>query len=123
MTIWHTATLINALLVALTLLLVTRQARLLRVLRRELSDLRRQGESPEPPLAAPDSFATHLSRSEKQQGAHRPQAAIGADKYRYVASLAQQGMAAPEIATALELAPQEVEQLLKLSRLKRQVAG
>jgi hypothetical protein len=104
-------------------LLVTRQAKVMRDLRRALSDLRQQWESLEPAPGTPDSFATHLSRSEKQQSAHRPQAGSGADRYRYVASLAQQGMAAEEIAAALELAPQEVEQLLKLSRLKHQVAG
>lgn len=123
MTFWQYAILFNTLLVALALLLVIRQAKAMRVLRRELSDLRRPPQPAEATAGAADSFASHLSRSEKQQGALRPQAASGADRYRYVASLAEQGMAADEIAAALELAPQEVEQLLKLSRLKRQVAG
>lgn len=41
------------------------------------------------------------------------------EKYRFVASLAEQGMEAAEIARALHLSQGEVDQLLTLSRLGR----
>ena len=62
-------------------------------------------------------FNTHL-RPKMEMICARSQSS--AEKYRYVASLTAQGVSAAGIASALQLAPAEVEQLMKLSRLKNQ---
>ena len=41
------------------------------------------------------------------------------EKYGYAASMAKQGMTAVQIAAALQMAPAEVEQLLRLASLKQ----
>lgn len=72
---------------------------------------------PDPPAEA-DRFSSALLAGEMNlrlaQETREPP-----EKYRYVASLADQGMSAAEIARVLHLAPGEVEQLLTLARLGR----
>ncbi len=47
----------------------------------------------------------------------------GSEKYRYVASMFEQGVNAQGIAAALQMAPVEVEQLLQLTQLKQKSFG
>ena len=90
-----------------------KQGREISRLRQELQDLELKQE-PKP------SFSTNLDQIEREQKTVGvPQSR--ADKYRYVASLADQGIDAQGIAAALQMAPIEVEQLLQLSQLKQQV--
>ncbi len=65
------------------------------------------------------SFATNLDQVEREQQKAVSLPRNTSEKYRYVAALAEQGVDASGIATALHLAPAEVEQLLKLARLKQ----
>ena len=67
----------------------------------------------------PTSFATNLDHAEREQQKEIPTPRSSAEKYRYVAALADQGVDAAGIATALHLAPAEVTQLLQLARLKQ----
>ena len=105
----------------LALLLGFWQLSVSRKLGRELRELRQQlvvgTES-----APQSSFSSSLDRVEREQKV----VAIphgSSEKYRYVASLADQGINAEGIAVALQMAPAEVKQLLQLSRLKQQVQG
>jgi len=83
----------------------------------ELRELRQQLETESEPNP---SFSNHLDRVEREQKAVEvPRSS--SEKYRYIASLADQGVDAKGIATALQMAPVEVEQLLKLAQLKQQV--
>ncbi len=85
----------------------------LRVLRQQLLDLETKKRQ-EP------SFSKSLDQVEMEQKAFEiPRSS--SEKYRYVVSLADQGVDAKGIAVALQMAPIEVEQLLKLARLKQQV--
>lgn len=105
----------------LALLLGFWQLRVSRKLGVELRELRQQLET-ETESAPNPSFSNHLDRVEREQKAVEvPRSS--SEKYRYVASLADQGINANEIATALQMAPAEVEQLLQLSRVKQQVQG
>ncbi len=92
-------------------------------LRRELNELRNlmDRRSTVAPVVK-DNFSTSLDTAERQQ----PQPFSrrnSAEKYRYVGSLAQQGLDAEGIAEALQMAPAEVEQLLQLAKLKQSFAG
>lgn len=110
-------------LALLALLLGFRQLQVTGKLRRELNELRnlmdrRSTVAP----AVKDNFSTSLDTAERQQ----PQPLSrrnSAEKYRYVGSLAQQGLDAEGIAEALQMAPAEVEQLLQLAKLKQSFAG
>jgi hypothetical protein len=67
-------------------------------------------------------FSSHLDRVEREQRVvDVPRSS--SEKYQYAASLAAQGVDTEGIAAALKMAPAEVEQLLKLSQLRRQVQG
>ena len=102
----------------LALLLGFRQVQVSRKLRCELHDLRDQlTEVKEQKTSFPNS----LARAERQQSLVVGSPRGSSEKYRYVASLAGQGVDAKEIAAALQMAPAEVEQLMQLSRLKQQV--
>jgi len=109
----------------LALLLVFWQMGMSRRLGRELGLLRQQIETIEVIPAAPPvkpNFSNHLDRVErKQRGGEAPRTT--SEKYQYVASLAGQGFDAERIATALQMAPAEVEQLLKLAQVKQQMQG
>ena len=88
----------------------------------ELRELRQQLVAVGAESAPQSSFSSSLDRVEREQKV----VAVphgSSEKYRYVASLAAQGINAEGIAAALQMAPAEVEQLLQLSRLKQQVAG
>ena len=64
------------------------------------------------------SFSSSLERVEREQiKVEVPRSR--SEKYRYVASLADQGVDAKGIAAALQMAPIEVEQLLQLTKLKQ----
>lgn len=105
-------------LLGLWLLLVTNKQRTeLRALRQQIAGSTKG--SPAVVSSGGDSFSAQLDAVERRQapllgGAHSP-----AEKYSYVASLADKGMNAVQIADALQMAPAEVEQLLRLSSLKQ----
>lgn len=104
----------------LALLLGFWQLRVSRKLGRELRELQQQlleiGTKQEQKL----SFSNSLDQVEREQKAVEvPRSS--SEKYRYVASLASQGVNAKGIAAALQMAPAEVEQLLQLVQLKQQV--
>ena len=106
----------------LSLLLSLWQMGVSKRLSRELTSLRQQllkqmEESTDKP-----NFSNHLERIEREQQVVDV-SRIPTDKYQYVASLAEQGFDANGIAAALQMAPAEVEQLLKLAQLKRQAQG
>ena len=89
---------------------------------RELSKLRQELLEIETKPEQQPSFSASLDQVEREQKVVGiPQSS--SEKYRYVASLADQGVDAQGIAVALQMAPVEVEQLLKLSQLKHQVEG
>jgi hypothetical protein len=102
------------LLLCLRLMLVTRRlGRDIKLLEQELSRV-----SSKPETKA--SFSESLTQVERKivQPIEKP--VSSAEKYRYVASLTGQGVSAAGIASALQMAPTEVEQLMQLSRLKNQ---
>ncbi len=106
----------------LALLLVLWQFNVSRRLGRELNDLRQElsQQSQQPEVNA--DFSSHLDRVEREQRVVEvPRSS--SEKYQYAASLADQGIDTEGIAAALKMAPAEVEQLLKLSQLRRQVQG
>ena len=89
---------------------------------RELVNLHQQLRDIETKQELKPSFSASLNQVEREQKIVAiPRSS--SEKYRYVASLADQGIDAQEIAVALQMAPVEVEQLLKLSQLKRQTEG
>lgn len=104
-----------------------------RTLRRQLAQLRTQLEtlpaqpsvaapvvSPVAPAAAAEPFAGALRQAELQGRLHLGAVHRGApEKYRYVAALAEQGLSPAQIGQALHLAPAEVEQAVRLTRLRR----
>ena len=124
-----------SLLLGLWLLLVTNDQR------KELRDLRRQlaGGDVEPaeplnssgrvgavkPVDSPmyrevrESFSARLDAVERQKASPLALPRNPSEKYSYVASLANQGMDAVQIADALQMAPAEVDQLLRLANLKQ----
>lgn len=109
----------------LALLLGFWQLRVTRRLRRELDELRsRIAVAPEPEMTVPISFSTSLDSAERDQlqAAQPVMPRNSAEKYRYVASLAEQGLNARGIAEALQMPPAEVEQLLQLAKLKQAAA-
>ncbi|MDA3904171.1 MAG: hypothetical protein PF441_12090 [Desulfuromusa sp.] len=106
----------------LALLLGIWQLRVSGRLGRELSALRQQLLEIEAEQKQSPSFSTSLEQAEREHKAVEiPRSS--SEKYRYVASLADQGVDAKGIAAALQMAPVEVEQLLQLTRLKQQVQG
>ena len=89
---------------------------------RELVQLRRELMEREPKQETKPSFSNSLDQVERQQKVVAVPHSRS-EKYRYIASLADQGIDAQGIAVALQMAPGEVEQLLKLAQLKRQTEG
>lgn len=106
----------------LALLLGFRQLRVSGKLARELNQLRQQLQAIAAEQKQSPSFSASLDQVEREQKkVEVPRSS--AEKYRYVVSLADQGVDARGIAVALQMAPVEVEQLLHLARLKPQVQG
>lgn len=103
-----------ALLLCLRLLVVTR------LLKGELKDLRQKiiTENNTPEVKA--NFSESLTQVERKVVPISENPGTSSDKYRYVVSLANQGVDAKGIAAALQMAPAEVEQLMQLTRLKKQ---
>ena len=113
--------LVVACLALVALLLGLWLLKLVASLRRELTALR--AEAVNKPAAEPTAavnFSTSLDSVEREQ--LQAAAALAprnsAEKYRYVASLADQGLDAQGIAAALQMPAAEVEQLLRLAKLK-----
>ena len=109
-------------LAVLALLLGFWQLLVSRRLRREIDELRNQQEvATASETKVPISFSTSLDHAEKDQlQATQPvMPRNSAEKYRYVGSLAQQGLDAKGIAEALQMPTAEVEQLLQLAKLKQ----
>ncbi len=106
----------------LALLIGFWQLRVSGKMREELVQLRRELRARETKPETKPSFSNSLDQIEREQ---KVVAVAGnrSEKYRYIASLADQGIDAQGIAVALQMAPGEVEQLLKLAQLKRQTEG
>jgi len=111
--------LLVAAVAGLALLLGLWQLQVSHKLRREVNELRRQLETRPVPGGAKTNFSASLDQVERQQPVARAEQRSSTEKYRYVASMAAEGMDARGIAAALQLAPAEVEQLLQLARLKQ----
>jgi len=106
----------------LALLVGLWQLRVSGKMRRELVRLRQELIQKETKQEQKPSFSNSLDQVEREQKvATTPHSS--SEKYRYVASLANQGIQAQEIAVALKMAPGEVEQLLKLAQLKPLTKG
>jgi len=106
----------------LALLIGFWQLRMSGKMRRELVQLHQELMEREPKQETKPSFSNSLDQVEREQkiiAAPRN----SSEKYRYVASMADQGIDAQGIAVALQMAPGEVEQLLKLAQLKHQTEG
>lgn len=101
------------------LLLSARQAVVMRALRGEIAQLRAQLEEHDVSKEPKANFSASLNQAERKTLVSAEGAALHGDKYRYVASLADQGIDAKGIAAALQMAPAEVEQLIQLARLKQ----
>ncbi len=96
------------------------QLRLARKLGRELGEVRQRLLEVAVQQEQKANFSENLNRAERRQsGVTIPRSS--AEKYRYVAALANQGVDIKGIAAALQMAPVEVEQLLQLAQLKPQV--
>lgn len=113
--------LISAGLAMLALLLAGWQLLTARKLRREIIALRRQiAEKLSAESVGAVNFSTSLDTVERQQLRDRQPTSPrnSAEKYRYIGSLAEQGLDAKGIAAALQMPLPEVEQLLQLAKLK-----
>lgn len=88
-------------------------------LRKEINGLRQQLQQQNSKEAEKKSFSQDLSQAERVVIPTQETLVSHAERYRYVASLAGQGVDAKGIAAALQLAPAEVEQLMQLARLKK----
>jgi len=103
----------------LSLMMSFWQMRVSRRLSRELTKLHQQLPKQQEDSTDKPNFSHHLKRVEREQQVVDVPRSLP-DKYQYVASLAHQGFDAQGIAAALQMAPAEVEQLLKLAQLKQQ---
>ena len=102
----------------LSLFLGLRQQRTSRKLGSELCQLQQQLSELKSGQEQKLTFSNSLERVEREQlKVDVPRSS--SEKYRYVASLADQGVDAKGIAAALQMAPGEVEQLLQLTKLKK----
>ncbi len=113
----------NGALACLALALCLWQLAGSRKIKRELRALRRQLEEQGMNTAPVAAFGASLHQVEQNQTAAAAGAGGHADKYRYVAALAEQGVDAQGIAAALQMAPAEVGQLLRLARIKQRASG
>jgi uncharacterized membrane protein len=112
--------LLVGLIALLALLIGFWQGQISRKLGHELDELRQQLSEKEVMQEHKPSFSNSLDRVEREQiKVEVPRSS--AEKYRYVAALANQGVDAKEIAAAMQMAPLEVEQLLQLAHLKQRV--
>jgi hypothetical protein len=98
------------------------QGLMIRKLRREVRELRMQVvEATEAETAGAANFSTSLDEIERQQlqtvASSVPR--NSAEKYRYVGSLADQGVDADGIAKALQMPIAEVQQLMQLAKIKQ----
>lgn len=84
-------------------------------IRQQLADSKTEGESTKV------NFSDSLTQVERQFVPPGENTGSRSERYRYVASLAAQGIDAKGIAAALQMAPAEVKQLMQLARLKNQV--
>lgn len=99
------------------LLLAIWQLKVARKLALELTELRQLLAAATVPKQKP-SFSNQLDQVEREQKVAPPPRS-SSEKYRYAASLANQGVDPQGIAAALQLAPAEVEQLLQLVQIKQ----
>jgi len=106
----------------LALLLVLWQLKVSRRLGHEIDGLRQEVLQLSQQAEEKLDFSSHLDRVEREQKVVEVPR-TSSEKYQYVASLADQGVDTSGIAAALKMAPAEVEQLLKLSQLRRQAQG
>lgn len=105
----------------LALLLGFWQLRISRRLQREIDALKQALPAPAIEKApAPRDFSSSLHAVERQQlqAAQVTPPPKSVDKYSYISSLAEQGLSAKGIAEALQMPLAEVEQLLRLVKLK-----
>lgn len=105
----------------LALLLCLRLTMVTRSLHAELKDLRQKSNTENRSSEEKVNFSESLNQVERKASTVVESTGSQADKYRYVASLANQGVDAAGIASALQMSPAEVEQLMRLARLKKQV--
>lgn len=106
----------------LVLLLCFWQAMTTRRLKCDIAELRQQlADSKIDRVLPKANFSDSLTQVERQFGTPQETSGNSTEKYRYVASLADQGVDAKGIAAALQMAPAEVAQLMQLARLKKQV--
>jgi Flp pilus assembly protein TadB len=113
------AVLVVALAALLTALLQTTRGRRLE---RRVQALQEQLDNRQSVTAAappPRNFSAHLSSAEQSQFPAAGKPVAQAEKYRYAAALAAQGHGVAGIATALQMAPAEVAQVMRLAHLQR----
>lgn len=106
-------------LALLALLLCLWQLRTLGRMQREIAALTLKVNENRAATTQEGSFSSHLVAAEKVHFRNSAESRSGAEKYRYVAGLADQGIDAEGIAAALGMAATEVEQLIRLSQLKK----
>lgn len=110
----------------LALLLSLWQMRVSRKLRRRIDELQHKSVEHAPAEEkAAVNFSTSLDAVERHhlQSAQPVAPSKTTDKYSYVGSLAEQGLDAKGIAAALQMPLAEVEQLLRLAKLKQAAAS
>lgn len=110
----------------LALLLSLWQLRVSGKLRRQLKELQLKSVEQTPAEEKPAvNFSTSLDAVERRQ-LQSTQPVIASkptDKYSYVGSLAEQGLDAKGISAALQMPLAEVEQLLRLAKVKQSAAS
>lgn len=98
--------------------------RLLRVVTRLQQQVRNLQKKEEQGIPGRETASFSVSLGQAERRAEEAKVSLGgstqADKYRYIASLADQGLDASGIAEALQMSAAEVEQLLRLARLRSQ---
>lgn len=116
---WPVSVIIVGNVALLALLLNIRQAVVMRKLKREVANMRLQLDEREEVKEEKSNFSAALNQVERNSPTVHEGSGGNSEKYRYVASLAGQGVDAKGIAAALQMAPAEVEQLMQLARLKQ----
>ena len=111
--------LIALVVASIALIIAVRQLRMGRRLAQQIELLQQQRPKTSETTAVTTGFSAHLSSAEKVQDKTEGRPVAQADKYRYAAALADQGYSAEGIAKALNMAPTEVEQIMRLARIKR----
>ena len=102
------------------------QGRSLRQLQQHLGIMRQQLEQLQARAqdASPAGFSARLQQAEISGRLQTGVVHRGVpDKYRYATALAEQGLATADIAQALHMAPQEVEQAARLAQMARAARG